>query len=479
MAAPGLVLSKEQECALEAMLSGRDVECMGLAGTGKTTLLRICVDQLRLACAGKAGSVVVCAPTWEAAANLEIDGALSFHKAFGLVPRDTSVAEILKQKDPKRPNAEVRWRLLAVQYLVIDEVSMQDEATFWLGIDLMEKLRASDGVRRPRVKVIAFGDLCQLQVVDADHRLRGGPRKRSFVLGERWAERKPVRILLETPMRQASDPEFLKAMVDLAYGGPSHDGVLSLETTRLLQSRLVKQVPAADEERVTFVYAHHSDVNRHNDARLDRLDAKTERLYVSTDFTSRYVTVAELDKKCRLVRRLRVRVGAVVRLTATLSPDLYNGRRGTVLEADDNKVWVCFGNKPTDSRVAVERVTIEDRDRSYVKWSRRQIPLALSWARTAHSVQGMTGAVAACITRAFEAEHPYVVFTRARTRADLFVVGALPPSRPVSRDTLDHYDTLRAERHTWMKDEAKPDEHEDDEDDIRSGAKRVRVERDH
>ncbi len=464
-AAQDLVLSREQECALGAMLQGRDVECMGLAGTGKTTLLRLAVDRLRLAYAGRPGAVIVSASSWEAAANLEIEGASSFHGAMGLTPRDTSVREMLANK---RPKLEARFRHEAARVIVIDEASMLDEATFDLAMELNAELRrlatARDGKERPPPVVLAFGDLCQLPVVDADHRQRGGARKQSFVLGARWAARNPIGILLETPMRQAEDPEFLAAMVDLAYAGPRHDGVLALETVRLLQSRIVARVPEADEGRVTFVYTHHADVDRHNNARLERLDASTERLYVAKDYTSRYANATEIDKKCRLVSRLRLRVGAVVRLTATLSPALYNGRRGVVVDATKDAVYVRFGDKPAENRVEVGRTQCKETipGQGAVRWSRDQVPLALSWARTAHGVQGMTGPVAAYITRAFEAEHPYVVFTRARTRADLFIVGALPPFRAISRDVLDHYTALRDGRGEWMREEG--------------GAKRVRIE---
>lgn len=68
-------LTSDQQKALDAVNSGRNVFITGGAGTGKSYLLRAIVYSLMSA--GK--NVVVCAPTGIAAANI---GGMTIHTTF-------------------------------------------------------------------------------------------------------------------------------------------------------------------------------------------------------------------------------------------------------------------------------------------------------------------------------------------------------------------------------------------------------------
>ena len=102
---------------MEQIYKGKNVLILGGAGTGKTTLLKRIIDELKIE-----GNVVMTAPTWIAALNLS-DNAVSTMSAFNTHPKGLNFNDSAKHRLEKSLayNAD---------YLIIDEISLISKELF-------------------------------------------------------------------------------------------------------------------------------------------------------------------------------------------------------------------------------------------------------------------------------------------------------------------------------------------------------------
>ena len=189
-------------------------------------------------------------------------------------------------------------------------------------------------------------------------------------------------------MRQADDPEFLRAMVDLAYSGRCTTA--SSRSRRCASSNAAssKQVPPGGRgARHVCVCAPRRRRTATTTRVSERLVAKTEHVYVATDYLGRNTDPAEAQEEVPPRAAPACAWAPLCGSRPRFRPSLYNGRRGTVVsEAKEGKVWVRFGDKPNEARVGASTASwygTHRRERRVRPLVAPPDPLALSWARTA------------------------------------------------------------------------------------------------
>lgn len=202
-------------------------------------------------------------------------------------------------------------------------------------------------------------------------------------------------------------------------------------------------------EDVLHAYATNDEVNNYNLKMLRKscddfveIDAQDfEKDTATGKLTMRKKPISR-SKTDGLSSSLLIAVNARVMLTRNCNVEdgLVNGVMGKFLHflfKDGNvdhvlAVGVIFDNMnvgqrtgrktPEGNIVLIERVqeeVVEKKSRSFIK---HQFPLRLSWACTAHKVQGMTvDNVVVNLDRTFSAGQGYVAFTRVKSKDGLFI----------------------------------------------------------
>jgi ATP-dependent DNA helicase PIF1 len=379
---------------------GNNVFLTGMAGTGKSTLLRRFIEET-------IRNVDVTAPTGVAALNV---GGMTIHRFCGMLlgpqPGQSNEQYFAQLENDGRPSVRGGFnRVRRCDVLVIDEISMLPGRQLDFVEFLFRRLR---GVDRPfgGVQVIATGDFLQLPPVR-----RGDYEPYDWAFQSRaWAAAEFKKVVLETVRRQ-DEAEFVRALSRFRVGRVQGDDA------RLLQSR-VKNFPPAN---LTRLFTHNVQVDKWNEFQLSELAGEPvvcEAIQTGPDTQREF-----LAKNLLTPATLRLKPGALVMFTVNKNergqrePVFVNGQTGTVEELSDSVVQVRV---PNGNVIAVERFTWRYSQNDPESATFSQFPLRLAYAMTIHKSQGLTlDAAYLDIRAAREPGQAYVAVSRVRTLAGL------------------------------------------------------------
>lgn len=371
----------EQQQCIDTALNGESFMLMGVGGTGKSTVIKYGVTQMR-----QDGKTVGITATTGVAANV-IDGDI-IHSFFGLgaINADDGYSTLIA-KIKGNAAALANWR--NVDVLILDEVSM-------LGAEILDMLdAAAKEIRRNSlpfggIQVILSGDFFQNSPIRTTS--DGKKLEPLFAFQSRAYRQIFVKhIELKTIHRQ-KDEVFQRVLAEV------RNGQLSDESARILQQRVGARV-AVDGIEPTYLYPMNVDVNAFNNRRLRELNVPIY-IFRSMDnlFDQRYAKKLE---NCRFANTLELAVGAQVMLLANNIVDgLINGSRGVIegfsrnyapLQpgsyeiAEGMSVTVRF--KTGTHVIPATRADFNNTTGTIVA-SRFQFPLMLAWASSIHKAQG-------------------------------------------------------------------------------------------
>ncbi|MBA4150304.1 MAG: AAA family ATPase [Verrucomicrobia bacterium] len=396
---------------------GRNCFLTGMAGTGKSTLLRRFITETTK-------RVDITAPTGVAALNV---GGMTIHRFCGMMlgPQPgQSNEEYFDQlrRDPRKSILAGFNRVKRCQVLVIDEISMLPGRQFDFVEFLFRRLRGRD---EPfgGCQVIATGDFLQLPPVRTNE---GVPYDWAFQ-SEAWCSAELKMIQLETVRRQ-DEPTFVSALSNF------RNGRVWGECARVLQSRVRSNPPST----MTRLFTHNVQVDKWNAFQLSELPG--DESVLEAELTGPDIQREFLIKNLLTPATLRLKAGAMVMFTVNKTaqganlPLHVNGQVGIVERiqlsgrkshltptlspkgGEGEKIWVRLA----DGRcIEVEpftwRYSQEDDAATFT-----QFPLRLAWAMTIHKSQGLTlDAAYLDIRAAREPGQAYVAVSRVRTLAGL------------------------------------------------------------
>jgi ATP-dependent exoDNAse (exonuclease V) alpha subunit len=380
--------------------AGRNCFLTGMAGTGKSTLLRrFITETLR--------KVDVTAPTGVAALNV---GGMTIHRFCGMLlgPSPGQTNEVyfdLLRRDPRRSILSGFNRVRRCEVLVIDEISMLPGRQLDFVEFLFRRLR---GREEPfgGVQVIATGDFLQLPPVRTNE---SAPYDWAFC-SPAW-EYAGFKTIEPDIVRRQDEPAFVRTLGNFRRGRVWGDDA------RLLQGR-VKNFPPSNLPRL---FTHNVQVEKWNVFQLGELPG--EEIVLAAEQSGPEHQREFLTKNLLTPATLRVKPGALVMFTVNKNepgrrePMFVNGQMGTV-EAIEPGAVVVRGKGGEALRV--ERFTwrydAHDEDAASFK----QFPLRLAWAMTIHKAQGLTlDAAFLDIRAAREPGQAYVAVSRVRSLAGL------------------------------------------------------------
>jgi len=195
--------------------------------------------------------------------------------------------------------------------------------------------------------------------------------------------------------------------------------------------------PELDAE-ITELHTVNVDVDRINEARLDRLEG--DELFYTQTSTGGKNYVESLQRSVLAPQTLRLKKGALVMAVKnSLDKKYVNGSIGTVVDFEPTTEYpvVEFRNGKV---LTIMPDTWELRDGEKKRASISQIPLRLAWAITVHKSQGMTlDAAKIDLRKAFVEGMGYVALSRVKNLHNLYLSGINQMALRVSEDaqTID------------------------------------------
>ena len=444
-----LTMSEEQKQAMEFIRQGHNVFLTGVAGTGKSLVLRSALDYFSNNL--RANQFVAVAPTGAAAVAVEGQTIHSF-ASIG-IPKTFKDFE----KSKRNKATAKHWRSLKV--LVIDEISMVSGEFF-------DNLSAvvSDIRKDPRpfggIQLVVCGDFLQLspiaprkeEVSQLVHAMTEGQRdpeeekqildtlflNRGFAFQSlAWKEARFKVMELQTVFRQRNR-EFVDALRDIRLGR------VTLQTMEYLRNNCERPLPPIDQYgiRPTILHSTNVNVNRENLVDLNRLPGETV-VYKAMDevavekgvgkWALKPLENSQFFKTCIAEGELQLKVNAQVMLIKNLNQGsrLVNGSRGTVvgfrsIKANPNsqKAETLHLLPGVDKYPVVQFVNglrqvitpqkFQSRIVGMGTCTRTAVPLKLAWAITTHKAQGLTlDYVIADVGQVFAEAQLYVALSRA------------------------------------------------------------------
>lgn len=420
-------LSPSQARALAALQAGKNVFLTGVAGTGKSFVLRRFIEEPGKHPVRGEKVVAVCATTGIAA--LAIDGC-TVHRWAGVGIGENTLEEIVIRPGWRDYVATRIWRATT---LIVDEISMASAKILDLIDGVCREARlGSSHLPFGGLQVVLVGDLGQLPPVDKADRHRKGQSQEPLFPFESGAWKAleaaglTVCRLLE-PQRQ-HDAQFIGLL------NRARLGVLSVDDERTL---LARRIPHDPTRPPVFVVTTNAQAAEANERGLESCDPLTERVYEADIYTEHDGLVDQVVRDCPSPEFLRLRIGARVICTHNNSDRYVNGSLGTVVELEEFHILVLLDRPITENPIRVSKHTwkLTERDaygNKKVLAEMEQFPLKLSYALTVHRTQGMTlDQVSLDLSRTFAPGQAYVALSRVRSLDGLYLTG-WPGRRKVS-----------------------------------------------
>ena len=377
----------------------------GRAGTGKTTLLRYVAESSQK-------NTVVVAPTGIAAINA---GGVTIHSFFKLpfAPFIPSVIEAKKLIAGQKMRAEFRSVIRSVDMIIIDEVSML-RADILDAIDVVLRHYRNSKFPFGGVQMVFFGDMYQLPPVCVNDEwfiLKDYYSTPYFFSAKVFEKQEIVCLELDKIFRQ-KDEDFVEILNQVRNNN------ISKENFNRLNDRYNPDFDLENNPDFVVLTTHNTVSDDINESRLIDIDSKTFIFdaAIKGDFPEYLYPVEQ---------QIVLKKGARVMFTANdhINPErlYYNGKMGTVVELEDNNVYVtCDGE---DDPIQVNYETWENNTFSYNRKENSvdvktigtftQLPLRLAWAITIHKSQGLTfQKVAIDAANSFTSGQVYVALSR-------------------------------------------------------------------
>ena len=389
-------LNTRQQLALDTFKAGHNVFLTGPAGTGKSFVINSCIKHLNTLTDIK---YVVTASTGISA--FIINGT-TLHSFGGIGLGEGTVGEILKKMFFGTKN-----RLKAIDYIIIDEISMLNPEYLDKLDEVLRILRYSSKAFGG-VNVLVSGDFLQLPPVNAPFAFTA----------DVWKKFSFTTIELTQPMRQV-DQDFYNCLLTIRKG-------IRNDFVERTLSPYVRDSVDYNGIKPTKLYPTRAKVTAENIKELKKLkDIKIYEAHIRDP--NKYITAKnsheahqKIWSSVQAMRKLPVAVGAQVMLTKNIdvAAGLANGSRGVVRKIHDTFIEVEF----IKTTYNVYKMEFEVKIRHNKSVFINQFPLLLAWASTVHKCQGMTlDYVEVDLKEAFECGMIYVALSRVKSREGLFI----------------------------------------------------------
>ena len=443
------MLSDEQAQALNCIREGRNVFVTGVAGTGKSLVLKKALEYIEKNYADD--EYVAVAPTGSTAIALE---GQTMHSFAGI-----GIPKIYTDFSKTKSNKKIAKKWKSLKILVLDEVSMVSGEFF----DSLSVI-VSDIRKDPRpfggIQLVVCGDFLQLSPIAPR---RGEVDQMTLALQEKegldnpqdardwlflnrgfcfqslaWEESNFDFVELQQVFRQ-SNRDFVRILQDIRIGNVND------ETVRYLREKCERPLPPNEFGiRPTVLHSKNVNVDRDNSIDLNKLPGESVSYSALDEVEVEKGSGPSVRKQlqrnsfftaCIAEQDLQLKIGAQVMLIKNLNQNtrLANGSRGKVIgfrtvknsaSSDDNLLPGVDKYPVVQFKNGLSQVIKPQKFQSRLLGmgicTRTAIPLKLAWAITTHKAQGLTlDYVIADVGQVFAEAQLYVALSRASDESGL------------------------------------------------------------
>ena len=387
-----------QNITLNILKTGQNVFITGSAGTGKTYILNEYILYL------KSRKIIptIVAPTGIAASHLQ---GQTIHSYFSLGIRDNIDEQFVENLLSKK---YIQTKFNKLKILIIDEISMVSPNIF-SSMDFILKAFKNNNQPFGGIQVILSGDFFQLPPISKNNN-----QKKFAWQSLAWKDLDLQTCYLEKKYRQ-DDDKLIFVLDEIRSGKISQTSydILNLRMNKKLE---IDFVP-------TKLYTHNIDVNKINNAELDKLYAEPYSFKYKSEGAKS--NIQKLFKSSLVQEELTLKKDAVVMFIKN-NPEKYivNGTTGVVIDfTKDNQLPIVKLSTGYIVKVEYEDWSMENENGKIVS-KISQIPLKLAWAITIHKSQGMTLDTAQVdLSKTFEVGQGYVALSRIKNIEGLQLLG--------------------------------------------------------
>ena len=422
-----------QEYGYNVLMSGYNVFLTGDAGTGKTYLLRMFINEQR-----KLGrNIMVCGPT--GAASLHINGS-TLHHQF-----KAKVGPIVKHPIDSR----VLLELIDTDILVIDEISMCRVDLFdYIITYILEANKYRKRANKHIIQFVISGDFFQLppiisdndkEVLDAYYQCDIG---NGFAFNSKYWKLFDFKNIILTEIVRQESKEFITELNKIRVGDKSGIDYIMNNCSK---------APIPD---AINLYGKNNDAIEKNISELNKLDSD---LWTHEAIVLGAAKITDTNAEMNLALKVGARVMSLVNnIDKESNQFIYsNGSLGTVVFIGDNYVTVEFDN---GNIVNIEiykwdifRYSIDEKTKNnpLPKLIEEKIgevyqyPLKLAYAVTIHKAQGQTYDSVNISPYTWDCGQLYVALSRVRNIDNLYLRYDIQPNYSVtSLRVIEFYNSI-------------------------------------
>ena len=376
---PEMIMSHDQQRALEVYKSKKNLVITASAGCGKSAIIKEIYKHAKAQ--NYYNNIYITATTGVAAYSIN---GITINSFAGIGTGEHPIASIISKIKKNKTTVN---RIRETNILVIDEVSMMSAEIFEKINTVFQTLRGSRKLFGGIQLILSF-DILQLQPVFKDYTRDCRLIIQSEIFQESFNKEKGNLILLEKSFRQEYDIPFKNMLNEIRIG------VVGEQTLKLLQQRRIELFSDIPMDLVELVPTN----KQANDINFNKLNAIKGKMYtfdaiikksnVNSDIETTLERELMTQLKSKNALNLQIKIGAKVMLIKNLdvASGLCNGSIGTIQNISNSEISVLFENGLTHF-IKKEEFKLE-MENCWVTLN--QYPLILAYSITISKSQGLT-----------------------------------------------------------------------------------------
>lgn len=354
-------LNDEQLLCYNLAKSKKNLLITGSAGTGKSTVLKAIINYYKR----NNINIGITASTGIAASIINGTTVHSYLKlGIGNKPVDELYNDLVNRKNKKDYN-----KLLKLEVLIIDEISMIDNVLF---SKIAAYLSLIKQIKKPfgNVQIILCGDFFQLPPINNTY----------CFMSKIWKKLKIHTIELKIQMRQIEDKHFQNILENIKYNNITDEIYEELE--KLKYNKIDNDI------KPTILYSKNIDIDKINNNEFNKLiknyNYKTYIFPIEYDKENKKISnyIKKLDNtEITLCKGLQI----MITHNIDINNKIVNGTRAIIKEIDYPNIIIQTINNQTYTISYVKYINEFDNDIEY-----NYIPIKLAYAISIHRSQGQS-----------------------------------------------------------------------------------------